>query len=198
MPKTLESIHPNAGFKRAAVYVRMSSNPQDHSIEHQLVRLNAYANDNGFRVVKMYADAGKSGLCINGRDGLQELITEVKAGSAGFDTVLVYDVSRWGRFQDTDESAYYEFICRQAGVKVVYCAEHFVDDGSPVYSLMKGMKRIMAAEYSRELGEKYCTRSADFPRWDTSKAGVQDMVCAVEPGNRQQTTRLRLSPNART
>jgi DNA invertase Pin-like site-specific DNA recombinase len=37
--------------------------------------------------------------------------------------VLVYDVSRWGRFQDIDESAHYEFVCKQAGIKVAYCAE---------------------------------------------------------------------------
>jgi hypothetical protein len=24
---------------------------------------------------------------------------------------LVYDITRWGRFQDVDESAYYEFTC---------------------------------------------------------------------------------------
>jgi hypothetical protein len=32
--------------------------------------------------------------------------------------ILVLDVSRWGRFQDIDESAYYEFLCRRAGMQV--------------------------------------------------------------------------------
>jgi len=28
---------------------------------------------------------------------------------------ISYDVSRWGRFQDADESAYYEFVLKKAG-----------------------------------------------------------------------------------
>ena len=77
------------------MYVRMSSSPQDHSIEHQMDRLNTYADENGFEIVTMYADAGKSGLCINGHDGLQDLIADVLNGKAKFSAILVYDISRW-------------------------------------------------------------------------------------------------------
>src|SRR5215207_4923587 len=59
-----------------------------------------------------------------------------------------------GRFQDVDESAHYEFVCRKAGVKVAYCAEQFDNDGSLLSSIVKNIKRVMAAEYSRELGVK--------------------------------------------
>lgn len=156
---------------RAAIYVRMSSSPQDHSIQHQIDRLSAYADENGFTIIMMYADAGKSGLRINGRDGLQGLISDVQSGAAEFDTVLVYDVSRWGRFQDIDESAHYEFICRQAGVNVIYCAEHFIDDGSPMGALMKGVKRIMAAEYSRELGAKVLHAQCHFSQMGYKQGG---------------------------
>ena len=148
--------------RRAAIYVRMSSDQQSHSILHQCDRLNEFAREHGIEVVMMYADAGKSGLRINGRDGLQGLISDVQARAAGFDLILVHDVSRWGRFQDIDESAYYEFICRKAGVQVIYCAENFSNDGSPMYALMKGLKRIMAAEYSRELGEKVLRAQSRF------------------------------------
>jgi DNA invertase Pin-like site-specific DNA recombinase len=68
--------------------------------------------------------------------------------------ILVYDVSRWGRFQDADESAYYEYICKRAGISVQYCAEQFENDGSPVSTIVKGVKRAMAGEYSRELSAK--------------------------------------------
>ncbi|HHW4679386.1 MAG TPA: recombinase family protein [Xylella sp.] len=73
---------------------------------------------------------------------------------ADFQIILVYDVSRWGRFQDSDESAYYEYICRRAGIQVAYCAEQFENDGSPVSTIVKGVKRAMAGEYSRELSVK--------------------------------------------
>jgi DNA invertase Pin-like site-specific DNA recombinase len=59
-----------------------------------------------------------------------------------------------GRFQDADESAYYEYICRRAGIAVEYCAEQFDNDGSPISTIVKGVKRAMAGEYSRELSTK--------------------------------------------
>jgi hypothetical protein len=67
---------------------------------------------------------------------------------------LVYDVSRWGRFQDIDASAYYEYHCRLNGVQIVYVQETFSDEVTPMATLLKGLKRAMAAEYSRELSIK--------------------------------------------
>jgi DNA invertase Pin-like site-specific DNA recombinase len=94
-----------------------------------------------------------SGLDLARRKGLQELLGDV-IGGPEFSTLLVYDVSRWGRFQDPDESAHYEFLCRSAGVAVRYCAEPFENDGSLASVLLKSLKRAMAAEYSRELSDK--------------------------------------------
>jgi DNA invertase Pin-like site-specific DNA recombinase len=85
---------------------------------------------------------------------LAQMIQDVQDGKINCSSILVYDVSRWGRFQDADESAYYEYICRRAGVAVHYCAEQFENDGSPVSTIVKGVKRAMAGEYSRELSSK--------------------------------------------
>lgn len=63
-------------------------------------------------------------------------------------------MSRWGRFQDPDQAAHYEFLCREAGVTVRYCAEAFEDDGTLTSSLLKSIKRVMAAEYSRQLFDR--------------------------------------------
>ena len=108
----------------------------------------------GWKLSKIYSDEGKSGLNIEGRDSLAQMIQDVTSGQAQYSSILVYDVSRWGRFQDADESAYYEYICHQAGVAVHYCAEQFENDGSPVSTIIKGIKRTMAGEYSRELSTK--------------------------------------------
>ena len=91
---------------------------------------------------------------IEGRDALRQLIDDVEGGDTDFDVILVYDISRWCRFQDADESAYYEYICRRSGISVHYCAEQFDNDGSPVSTIVKGVKRAMAGEYSRELSAK--------------------------------------------
>lgn len=139
---------------RAAQYVRMSTEHQQYSTENQADVLREYALKRDIEIVRTFSDAGKSGLRIDGRDGLKELIDVVQHGEADFSVILVYDVSRWGRFQDADESAYYEYICKRAGISVQYCAEQFENDGSPVSTIVKGVKRAMAGEYSRELSAK--------------------------------------------
>src|SRR5690242_4455792 len=122
---------------RAAQYVRMSTEYQKYSIENQAAAIAAYAQQHGLSIVRTYRDEGESGLRIKNRAGLTQLIEDIRSGQADFSHVLVFDVSRWGRFQDTDESAHYEFICKQGGVKVTYCAEEFENGGSLISSVVK-------------------------------------------------------------
>ena len=138
----------------AAEYVRMSTEHQQYSTQNQADKIREYAARRGIQIVRTYTDEGKSGLNIGGRSGLQKLIQDVESGQTDFKIILVYDVSRWGRFQNADESAYYEYLCHRAGIQVAYCAEQFENDGSPVSTIVKGVKRAMAGEYSRELSAK--------------------------------------------
>ena len=137
-----------------AQYVRMSTEHQQYSLQNQQLAIQSYAGEHGFVVVRTYTDGARSGVALKRRDGLRQLLQDVMSGNSGYRAILVYDVSRWGRFQDTDEAAHYEFLCRSAGVPVHYCAEIFVNDGTLSNVLMKAVKRTMAGEYSRELGVK--------------------------------------------
>jgi DNA invertase Pin-like site-specific DNA recombinase len=139
---------------RAAEYVRMSTDHQKYSTENQAVVIRRYAEARGYVIVRTYADEGKSGLSLGGRGALQRLLDDIQGGRADFSAVLVYDVSRWGRFQDADESAFHEYLCKRAGVAVHFCAEQFENDGGLAATMIKGMKRVMAGEYSRELSTK--------------------------------------------
>ncbi len=138
----------------AAQYLRMSTDHQKLSFAYQAAAIDRYASKHGFVVSKTYEDSGKSGLTLKRRRGLTQLLQDVVSGENEFKAVLVYDVSRWGRFQDTDESAHYEFLCRSAGVPVHYCAEPFKNSTSSPAIVMKTLKRVMAAEYSRELSQR--------------------------------------------
>ena len=149
---------------RAAQYVRMSTDHQQYSTENQAATITAFAVQRNLQIVRKYADEGRSGLRMEGRAALQQLIQDVQSGQADFRIVLVYDVSRWGRFQDADESAYYEFICKRAGIQVLYCAENFENDGSLFSTMFKNMKRAMAAEFSRELSTKVFAGSCNLVR----------------------------------
>ncbi len=138
----------------AAAYVRMSTEHQQYSTSNQMDVIREYAQRRGMEIVTIYSDEGKSGLNIQGRNALGRMIVDVQSGEAKYACILVYDVSRWGRFQDADESAYYEYICRRAGISVHYCAEQFENDGSTASTIIKSVKRTMAGEYSRELSAK--------------------------------------------
>src|SRR5215472_6934210 len=150
MADDVETITPTL----AAEYVRMSTDQQQYSMDNQSDAIRQYAENNNMRIVRTYSDAGKTGLTLASRPALRRLIEDVESGQADFSAVLVYDVSRWGRFQDADESAYYEYRCRRAQIAVHYCAEPFPNDGSITAVLIKALKRAMAAEYSRELSVK--------------------------------------------
>ena len=139
---------------RAAQYVRMSTDHQRYSTANQQAVIATYAAERNVDVVRTYVDAGRSGLTIAGREGLQQLIADVQFGRANFDCIFVYDVSRWGRFQDADESAYYEFVCKRAGINVHYCADEFENDGSLSSTIPKVVKRAAAADFSRQLSKK--------------------------------------------
>jgi len=154
-PTGPESIH-----HRAAAYVRMSTEHQQYSTCNQMDVIRSYAARHNLEVVKEYCDEGKSGLRIKGRAALSQMIREVLAKETNFKHILVYDISRWGRFQDPDEAAHYEFLCRRAGVAVHYCAEPFVNEGGLPASIAKIIKRAMAGEFSRELSAKVCVGAA--------------------------------------
>ena len=132
----------------------MSTEHQQYSIDNQAEAIASYALEHHMEIVRTYVDAGKSGLTIESRPGLRQLIEDVESSCPGFSAILVYDVSRWGRFQDADESAFYEYRCRRAHIDIHYCAEPFSNDGSLSSVLLKTLKRTMAAEYSRELSAK--------------------------------------------
>ena len=130
----------NLPSTRAASYVRTATKPQQDSISNQVDAIRKYAKCCGLQIVKEYIDECKSGLNVQDRESLTQLIRDVQNGQINFSFVLLYDVSRWGRFQDADESAYYEYICRLAGVSVHYCAPHLKRDNRPDSPTTEGGK----------------------------------------------------------
>ena len=138
----------------AAQYLRMSTEHQQYSFANQADAIARYATERGFQIVKTYSDGARSGLRITNRPGLKQLLKDVVDVKFPFQVILVYDVSRWGRFQDVDEAAHYEYLCKSSGVPVHYCAEIFPNDNSISGLIVKAVKRTMAGEYSRELSVK--------------------------------------------
>ena len=152
------------------------------------------------------ADLGKSGVVAKNRIGLGELLKDVVGRDVNYKAVLVYDVSRWGRFPNGDEAAHYEFLCSSSGIPLHYCAELFSNDGTAASCLLKALKRTMAAEFSRELGDKVFrgkTRIVEFGFWvgGTSGYGFRRLMVSangkpkqiMKPGEQKSLTTDRVT-----
>lgn len=163
---------PETPLIPVAEYLRMSTDQQEYSIAYQKVALTEYALAHHMQIVQTYIDSGCSGLRLKNRKALRQLLNDV-IQRPKFRAIIVYDVSRWGRFQDPDEAAHYEFLCRQNGIPIHYCAEQFQNDQTISSSIIKALKRSMAAEYSRELSVKVYSaqrRAAEAGYWVGSSA----------------------------
>ncbi|HPF99364.1 MAG TPA: recombinase family protein [Kiritimatiellia bacterium] len=142
--------------RRAVAYYRHSAQDrQENSVEIQQDQVRKFAADHHIEILKEFEDRGKSGLSAEGRDGFNQMIHDyVEGGAEDFTYVLVLDVSRWGRFQDTDLSAYYTGLCRLYGKQVVFTSIGFPKDDDLLHGLHLSIERYRAASYSRELSTK--------------------------------------------
>ena len=153
-PRPDSRSEPAMARRRAVAYLRMSTGLQQYSPDNQMAVIERYAAENDMEIVATYSDEARSGLRYDTRPGMQKMLADAQSTDSGFDAILVYDISRWGRFQDQDEGASLEHACRKANVQVHYCMDRFVNDGSPISTVMKSLGRYMAADYSSKLSEK--------------------------------------------
>jgi DNA invertase Pin-like site-specific DNA recombinase len=177
--------------------MRMSTDQQDLSVQVQADAIAAYAIAHDLEVVATYLDEAKSGLRIVNRSGMRQLVNDVMSPQRRFSTVLVYDVSRWGRFQNTDASAYYDYHCRLHGVTVVYVAEQFGPGAGPFAGLIKNLKRVMAAEYSRELAVKVRACQEKIVAEGFSAGGCPSIGLVRQAVKRDGGPRMVLAPGER-
>ena len=67
----------------------MSTEHQQYSTENQSHAIRMYAERRGIEIVRTYADEGRSGLRLAGREALTRLIADVQSGKADFEAILV-------------------------------------------------------------------------------------------------------------
>jgi len=137
-----------------AAYLRMSTEHQQYSIDNQMQFIQKYADDHNMMIVRIYDDEGKSGISAIGRDNFKRLIKDVVTGELSVEALLVYDVSRFGRFQDNDEAGYYSYLLKFHGVKIIYCAENLPEHSPEIQMLTLPALRYAAGAYSRNLSIK--------------------------------------------
>lgn len=158
--------------ERAVAYVRVSTDQQDYSIKNQMEAIEEYAEKNHLKITEIFKDEGKSGVQLKGRAAMVSLLELVRSGKADFKHLLIYDVSRFGRFQNADEAAFHEYEFNRAGIYVHYCAEDFINDGTAISSWFKMGKRMEAGSYSRNLSEKVFRGQCNLARMGFRQGGT--------------------------
>ncbi|MBM4018929.1 MAG: recombinase family protein [Planctomycetes bacterium] len=149
-----ERSDPKPRLRAVAYYRHSAEIGQENSVEIQKDNVVAFAKKHDVEIIHEFADRGKSGLNAEGRPAFNEMMEWVRTRD-DFVLVLVLDVSRWGRFQDTDLSAHYESLCTQHGKQVVYTQIGFPrDDDRLISQLRKSIDRYQSAEFSRVLSQK--------------------------------------------
>ena len=156
--------------KRAVAYYRHSAqDKQEYSVEIQQEHVRKFAAENSIEIIKEFADRGISGVAVDDRDAFNEMINVYVEGQKDkFDYVLVFDVSRWGRFQDIDESAHFTWVCSSRGIKVVFSSMGFQKENDLFHGVYLNFERWRAARYSQELSEKVwkgCSKIASYGYW---------------------------------
>lgn len=153
--------------KKAIAYYRHSAeDKQENSVPIQRGHIEKFVKRHKIELIHEEADEGKSWLSAN-RPWFTALFENwiLNPEAPVFDYILVYDVSRWGRFQDQDEAAYYEFQCRKRGKRVIYVSKWFPkEEDELILHLQTSIERYMAAEYSRQLSHKVFYGSVEISK----------------------------------
>lgn len=100
---------------RSVLYLRMSTDRQEASIPQQRDALVAFAGKRGHEIVGEYRDEGISGDATEKRKGFQAMIRDAAGG--GFDRILCWDQSRFGRFDSIEAGSWIRPL-RDAGVSL--------------------------------------------------------------------------------
>lgn len=110
--------------KIAVLYMRMSTDMQEHSIESQERVLMEYAKRNGYIVIRKYIDRGISGQHASKRPDFMKMIDDSETGE--FQYVLIYDSSRFAR--NLVESLTYKSILKENCVRLISMTEPNLED----------------------------------------------------------------------
>lgn len=132
---------------KAAVYMRMSTDKQEHSIESQWRLIQQYASRNQYQIVRRYEDEGISGRTAEKRPAFLQMVEDSSAKE--FEAVLIYDSSRFAR--NLKDAVVYKALLRQNGVELISITEPVLDDDTSL--ITDALTGAMNEMYSRKLSK---------------------------------------------
>ncbi|MBS3915217.1 MAG: recombinase family protein [Bacteroidetes bacterium] len=171
----------------AVGYVRCSTEMQDDSVEQQKKEIQKWADTNGMKVIEWFEDESKSGTSFDKRPAFMRLMQRIET-SSGFEYILVYDESRWGRPNNPRENTYWKFHAERYGVKVRVInsgSKNENDIGSFVTEVVESAE---ASEYSKKLSRStkrgcIAKETSGYSSGGTAPYGYKRIAVDIASGN---------------
>lgn len=165
----------NRASKKGICYYRHSKDDaQENSIEIQREQVEAFAEKNNVQILKAFEDE-MTGV-TDQRPGFQELMNDwvLNPDAPKFDCILVYDVSRWGRFLMENMASHYAYECEKRGIQIVFATLGFPPEGAGKFSMALVIQVLswQASNYSKELSVKVFNGSKKVSQQGYSAGGV--------------------------
>ncbi len=131
------------------LYLRMSHEKQDTSIEDQRFNLTKYAEKHGYKIFREYLDEAISGDATEKRTGF--LAMREAVGSGEFAVILCWDQDRFGRFDPLD-AGYWIYPFRQNAIRLETIAQGKIDWEDLTGQLIYSVNQIGKAQFLRDIG----------------------------------------------
>ena len=135
-------------MKRAIAYLRKSTDLQETSLEQQKEKILQFAREHSIAIIEFFAEEA-CGESVEGRPQFRKMIERCKSDE-DFQYVFIYDMSRWGRFENPKEAVYWEVEVEKAGRKIVFISEGFKEDNIGT-SITNFVKSAEASEYLKNI-----------------------------------------------
>jgi DNA invertase Pin-like site-specific DNA recombinase len=167
---------------KAAGYLRKSTKMQEQSIPDQKKALLQYADSNGFNIVQWYVDDGISGTITASRKAFLQMTKDGQKPECNFKYILVYDMSRWGRFLDSEESTYWRVHFKMQGIEVIYTHDDIPKEENVYAPVIKSLKSSAATDHARNIAKtvvRGAKSNAQLGFWNGGNApfGYRRMLC---------------------
>ena len=151
VPDSVSNLLPQKPLIPAVRYLRMSTNKQEHSISHQIDHTDKFAAQYGFGINQDYIEPGISGVTAEDRPQFLKMLDDLSSGKVRCKAVLIYDMSRFGRFQLPTESMYNEHKLVMMNIRLIECTKEYREQENDGDTLMRFLEARAAGRSSHDL-----------------------------------------------
>jgi len=160
-------------MKKAAIYVRVSTNDKGQDVNNQIIKLKEYSQNRGWQVYSVYSDneSGKKGR--RERQAFNRLFTD--AHKRKFDIVLFWALDRFSR-EGTFKTMAYLNQLDSAGIRFVsYTEEYLNTDNELVATILISIMSTFAKLEAQKISER-TKAGLDRARKQGKKLGRRSFV----------------------